>query len=106
LDDEIHQYACVSVSTITRLSIYGQYLHLIGSVSGFVMLIFEQDFSFIGWLLSVNSFAQTSSIYLLAVWFEELRLGDVSMVALARDGGGADPERDKTRDDRNILLNH
>jgi hypothetical protein len=56
------------------------------------MLILEQDFSFIAWLFYVNSFAQTCSIHLLAAWFGELRLADVSVVALAHDAGGADPE--------------
>jgi hypothetical protein len=80
-------YACLSVSTTTGLSIYGQHLHLIGSIFGFLMLMIEQNFSFISWLLYVNSFLQTYSIYALAAWFGELRIFDGSMEELVIGAG-------------------
>jgi hypothetical protein len=75
--------ACVKLHTTTGLSMYGQHLHFAGALFGFMMLILQQNFSFVAWFLYANSFAQTYSIYTLAAWYGELRLSDGSKEDLA-----------------------
>jgi hypothetical protein len=78
-------YHCVRVHTTTGLSMYGQHLHWLGSLFGFMMLIVEQNFSFMPWLLYANSFLQAYLIYVMAAWYGELRFSDESREEIAKD---------------------
>jgi hypothetical protein len=64
---------------------YGQHLHWLGSMFGFMMLIVQQNFSFIPWFLYANSFLQAYLIYIMAAWYGELRFSDESKEEIVMD---------------------
>jgi hypothetical protein len=96
--------ASIAVKTTTGLSMYGQHLHLIGSILGFMMLLLQQNFSFFAWFLYATAFFQAYSIYILAAWYGELRLTDESTVELAIEEGQGQKEIVRDLSDEELLI--
>jgi hypothetical protein len=92
-------YACMDIQTTMGLSMYGQHLHFVGSVFGFMMLLLQQNFSFVAWFLYGNSFFQAYSVYVLAAWYGELRWADAPHVA--KDDASQASGPSKVRETRN-----
>jgi hypothetical protein len=96
--------ACVAIKTTTGLSMYGQHLHFVGSILGFMMLLLQQNFSFFAWFLYTNTFFQAYSIYVLAAWYGELRLTDESQMELAIEEGQEQKEVVRNLSDEEVLI--
>jgi hypothetical protein len=71
-------HACIRLRTTAGLSMYGQHLHFVGGVFGFMMLVLQQNFGLLEWFLFACSFLQAYSIYILAAWYGELRWRDTA----------------------------
>lgn len=69
-------YKCIKKQTTLGISLFGQHLNLVGAAFGMYMCYILEIESTRTWLIYFNSGFQAISIYIVAIWFHEMRFFD------------------------------
>lgn len=77
---------CIRLHTTTGCSMMGQHLNFIGSIFGIIMCYLENEESLKTWVIYFNSGFQAISMYLVAIWYHEMRFFDVTKKTKSEDG--------------------
>jgi len=69
---------CIKLRSTLGVSMLGQHLNFLGCFLGMIMCYLQSISSFMTWLIYFNSGFQAISLYMVAIWYHEMRFIDYS----------------------------